>query len=415
MAAITVTGAVLDDVTVGLRAVDGFISALGPEVGPEPGDEVLDAGGDALLPPLVNGHTHAAMTLFRGFGDDLPLMEWLEQRIWPAEAKLTPDDVYWGTRLACLEMIRSGTTRFWDMYWHQLDVARAVLDSGLRATVGQPILEFEGAPAGARPEAAPDGIAALRELGPRVEAALSPHAHYTVSEQSLRLVAELSREHGVAVHTHLSETEQEVADCVAAHGERPAYYLDRLGLLHERSVLAHGTWLDDEELALVAARGATIVTNPVSNMKLAVGRAFPYPQARHTGVPVGLGTDGAASNNSLDLLGDVKVLALLQKHATGDPSTLPAPDAWSIATGALAPALGGTPLAIGQPADFLLVDRSGTEMTCGPLLESLVYATSSAAVDTVVVDGRVLMRHRVVDGEDEVRARAREASARVCG
>jgi 5-methylthioadenosine/S-adenosylhomocysteine deaminase len=412
--ALTVTGAVLDGVPGGLRAVDGFVAALGSDVMPEPGDEILDAGGAALLPPLVNGHTHAAMTLFRGFGDDLPLMEWLETRIWPAEAKLTPDDVYWGTRLACLEMVRSGTTRFWDMYWHQLDIARAVVDSGVRATVGQPILESEGAPAGARPEAAPEGIAALRELGPRVEAALSPHAHYSVSEQSLRLVAELSREHDVAVHTHLSETGQEVTDCIAAHGERPAHYLDRLGLLHERSVLAHGTWLDDEELALVATRGATIVTNPVSNMKLAVGRAFPYPTARRAGIPVGLGTDGAASNNSLDLLGDVKVLALLQKHAAGDPATLPAPDAWSIATGAFAPALGGTPLAIGQPADFLLVDASATEMTCGPLLESLVYATSSAAVDTVVVDGRVLMRHREIDGEDEVRARALEASRRVC-
>jgi 5-methylthioadenosine/S-adenosylhomocysteine deaminase len=150
-------------------------------------------------------------------------------------------------------------------------------------------------------------------------------------------------------------------------------------------------------------------------MKLAVGRAFPYSHARRAGIPVGLGTDGAASNNSLDLLGDVKVLALLQKHATGDPATLPAPDAWSIATGALAPALGGTPLAIGEPADFLLVDVEGTEMTCGPLPESLVYAASSAAVDTVVVDGRVLMRHRRVDGEEEVRAQAREASARVCG
>jgi 5-methylthioadenosine/S-adenosylhomocysteine deaminase len=415
MAALTVTGAVLEGTTVGLRAVDGFITALGPDVTAEPGDEVVDAGGHALVPPLVNGHTHAAMTLFRGFGDDLPLMQWLETRIWPAEAKLTPDDVYWGTRLACLEMVRSGTTRFWDMYWHQLDVARAVLDSGLRATVGQPILETEGAPAGARPEAAPDGIAALRELGPRVEAALSPHAHYSVSEASLRLVAELAREHDVAVHTHLSETEQEVKDCVAAHGERPAYYLDRLGLLHERSVLAHGTWLDNEELALVAERGATIVTNPVSNMKLAVGRAFPYPNARRAGVAVGLGTDGAASNNSLDLLGDVKVLTLLQKHASGDPATLPAADAWSIATGGFASALGGTRLAVGQPADFLLVDGSGAEMTGGPLVESLVYASSSAAVDTAVVAGRVVMRHRHVDGEEEVRARAAEASARVCG
>ncbi len=158
---LTITDATFDGEPVSLRAVNGIIDALGPDVTAEPGDETLAAGGQALTPALVNGHTHAAMTLFRGFGDDLPLMEWLEQRIWPAEANLTGADVYWGTRLACLEMIRSGTVRFWDMYWHQLDVARAVLDSGLRAFVGQPILEFEGAPEGARPEAAAEGIAAL--------------------------------------------------------------------------------------------------------------------------------------------------------------------------------------------------------------------------------------------------------------
>jgi 5-methylthioadenosine/S-adenosylhomocysteine deaminase len=412
---LTITNAVLGNETVGLRVVDGLIDALGPDVRPETGDETLDADGLALVPGLVNGHTHSATTLFRGFGDDLPLMEWLETRIWPAEAKLTPDDVYWGTRLACIEMIRSGTVHFWDMYWHQLDVARAVLDSGIRATVGQPILEFPGAPDVARPEMAAAGIERLGELGPRVQAALTPHAPYSVSEQSLELVAEVSATHDVPVHTHLSETEQEVHDSIEAHGCRPAHYLDRLGLLHERTVLAHGVWLDDEELALIAERGATIVTNPVSNMKLAVGRAFPYPRARSAGVPVGIGTDGAASNNSLDLLADMKVLSLLQKHATEDPSVLPANEAWALATGALAPALGGAPVAVGEPADFLLIDVSGVEMTPGPLVESLVYATSSAAVDTVVVDGQVVMRHRRIDGEAEVRSRVLEASARVRG
>jgi 5-methylthioadenosine/S-adenosylhomocysteine deaminase len=410
---LTITNAVLDGESVGLRVVDGLIDALGPDVRAQPDDETLDAGGLALVPGLVNGHTHSAMTLFRGFGDDLPLMEWLETRIWPAEAKLTTDDVYWGTRLACIEMIRSGTVHFWDMYWHQLDVARAVVDSGIRATVGQPILEFPGAPDGARPEMAAEGVEHLRQLGPRVQAALTPHAPYSVSEQSLELIAEISATHDVPVHTHLSETEHEVHDSVEAHGCRPAHYLDRLGLLHERTVLAHGVWLDDEELALIAERGATIVTNPVSNMKLAVGRAFPYPRARSAGVAVGIGTDGAASNNSLDLLADMKVLALLQKHAAGDPSVLPAGEAWALATGGLAPALGGAPISVGAPADFLLIDASGVEMTPGPLVESLVYATSSAAVDTVVVDGQVVMRHRRIDEEAEVRSRVLEASQRV--
>jgi 5-methylthioadenosine/S-adenosylhomocysteine deaminase len=322
--------------------------------------------------------------------------------------------VYWGTRLACLEMIRSGAVRFWDMYWHPLEVARAVLDSGMRATVGQPILEVEGAPAAARPDHAAEGLAQLAELDPRVRGSLAPHAHYSVSEATLRRIAEISESRQVPVHTHLSETEQEVRDCIDAHGCRPAQYLDRVGLLNERAVLAHGVWLDDDELALVAERGATIVTNPVSNMKLAVGRAFPYPQSRAAGIPLGLGTDGASSNNSLDLLADMKVFALLQKHASNDPATAPAGETWAIATGADAPALGGTPIAVGAPADFLLIDEDAAEMTGGPLVESLVYAASSASVDTVVVAGNVLMRHRRVDGEAEIRARALEASRKLC-
>jgi len=331
---LTITGATLDGNTVGLRADGGTIAAVGPEVQAEPGDEILDGRGRALVPGCVNGHTHAAMTLLRGFGDDMPLRQWLEECIWPAEARLTDEDVYWGTRLACLAMLRSGTTRFWDMYFFGPAVARAVVDSGLRATVSQGILEVPGAPAHVAIDAAVDGLDALAAAGPRVTPGLGPHSIYAVGERTLARVAELSTIRGVPVQIHLSETQHEVLDCIDAHGVRPAHHLDRLGLLTERTVLAHGVWLDDDELALVAARGATVVTNPVSNMKLAVGRAFPYPKAVAAGVRIGLGTDGAASNNSLDLFVDLKMLALLQKHAHGDPSVLPAGDAWAIATGA---------------------------------------------------------------------------------
>ncbi len=405
--------AVLDGETVGLRAVDGIISEIGSDVTAMPDDEHLDAGGLALTPGLVNGHGHAAMTLLRGFGDDLPLLEWLETRIWPAEARVTPDDVYWGTRLACLEMIRSGTTHFWDMYWFQFDAARAVQDSGMRATVSQVFLNFPGAPEEARPDAAPDGLARLASFGPRITPSLGPHAIYTVDEPTLRIVAELSAAHDAPVQIHLSEIESEVTDCLAAHGCRPAEYLDRIGLLTERTVLAHCVWLDDAELALISERGATIVTNPASNMKLAVGRAFPYVRARAAGIPIGLGTDGASSNNSLDLLAELKLLTLLQKHTESDARVLPAPDAWAIVTGAAAPALGGSPLAVGARADFLLVDQHGAEMTPSPLLDALVYSGSGAVVDTTVVDGVVLMRHRHVEGEAEVRARARDAAQRI--
>jgi 5-methylthioadenosine/S-adenosylhomocysteine deaminase len=413
--ALCVTDVVLDDETVGLRAVGDVIVALGPEVVAEPGDTELAGHGQALIPGLVNGHGHAAMTLLRGQGDDLPLMPWLETCIWPAEARLTRDDVYWGTRLACLEMIRAGTTHFWDMYWFQFEVAQAVVDSGMRATVSQVFLSFDGAPDEARPEAASDGLDRLGGFGSLVTPSLGPHAIYTVDEPTLRFVAELAAERDVPVQIHLSETEDEVHDCLAAHGCRPAVQLDRLGLLTDRTVLAHGVWLDAAELELVAARGATVVTNPVSNMKLAVGRAFPYPAARAAGIPIGLGTDGAASNNSLDLLTEVKMLALLQKHTAADAAVLPASEAWTIVTGAAAPRLGGTPLAVGAPADFALVDARTPELSPAPLVDGLVYSGSGAAVQTVVVAGTVVMRDRHVDGEDEIRDRAAAAATRVRG
>ena len=410
---LTVTNAVLDDASVSLRAADGLIVALGSDVKPEAGDEVLDARGLALTPGLVNGHGHAAMTLLRGYGDDLPLKEWLENRIWPAEAQLTNDDIYWGTRLACLEMIRSGTTRFWDMYWHQFDIARAVVDSGMRASVSQVFLSFPGAPAEARPEAAPEGLDRLGEFGPRVTPCLGPHAIYTVDDAVLRVVAELSETGNVPVQIHLSETEDEVTECIASRGCRPTEYLDRIGLLTPRTVLSHAVWLDDAELELIARRGATIVTNPASNMKLAVGKAFRYRAARDAGIPIGLGTDGVASNNSLDLLAELKLLALVQKHTDQDPKVLPAAEAWEIATGVAAPLLGGTPLAIGSPADFLLVDANAVEMTPSPLVDALVYSGSGAVVQTTVVDGVVLMRDRHIDDADEVVEQVQIISRRI--
>ena len=253
------------------------------------------------------------------------------------------------------------------MYWFQFDVARAFVDSGMRATVSQVFLSFAGAPDEARPEAAPDGLDRLAGFGPLITPSLGPHAIYTVDEPTLRFVAELAADRDVPVQIHLSETEDEVRDCVDAHGCRPAEYLDRIGLLTERTVLAHGVWLDAAELALVAERGATVVTNPASNMKLAVGRAFPYPAARAAGVPIGIGTDGAASNNSLDLLGELKLLALLQKHTAADAAVLPASEAWAIVTGASAPRLGGTPLTVGAPADFAAGRVRTPELAPAPL------------------------------------------------
>jgi 5-methylthioadenosine/S-adenosylhomocysteine deaminase len=414
MSGLAVIGAVLDGETVGLRCEGGTIVAIGPEVAAQPGEETIDAAGAPLVPALVNGHTHAAMTLFRGYGGDLPLMRWLREKVWPVEAKLDAEDVYWGTRLACVEMIRTGTARFWDMYWQPEATARAVEDAGLRATIGGPLFDADGGTAEMQATVA-NGLDALTGRSGAIDVALAPHSIYMVSEGLLGWAAEQADERGAAIQIHLSETEQEVVDCLDRHGERPAAYLDRLGLLGERTALAHGVWLDQAELELIAERGATVVANPVANMKLAVGGVLPYPAARQAGVAIGLGTDGAGSNDSLDLLADLKTFALMQRHLSGDPTVLPAAEAWGIATGASSPLLCGAakPLTPGAPADFLLLRGDSPELGLGELASDLVYAASGSVVDTTVVAGRVLMGGGKVEGTEEVVARAAERARRL--
>jgi 5-methylthioadenosine/S-adenosylhomocysteine deaminase len=409
---LTITEARLGAERIGVRCDGGTITAIGPDVTAKQGEETIDAAGAHLVPPLVNGHTHAAMTLFRGSGGDLPLMPWLEERIWPVEAKLDEEDVYWGARLACAEMIRSGTTRFWDMYWHPEATARAVEESGIRASIGAPLFDATSSFEELR-DSALRSLEALARFGPLVTPALAPHAIYTVSEKSLRWIGDLSAERELPVQIHLSETEKEVQDCIDKHGERPAHYLDRLGLLSERTILAHGVWLDPEELALVAERGATVVSNPAANMKLAVGGVFPYRAAKAAGVAVGLGTDGAGSNDSLDLLADLKLFALAQKHAAADPTAIDAAEAWAVATGARAPLLGATKLEPGAPADFLLLRPGAPELGIGDFAADLVYAAAGSVVDTTVVAGRVLMRGGEVAGIDGIVAQAAERAHRL--
>ena len=420
MSTLVVRGAALADgadrSVVDVVCTDGRIVAIGPPAVEAPVDAtVLDATGCLVLPGLVNGHTHAAMTIFRGWGDDLPLMEWLQTRIWPAEARLTPDDVYWGTRVAVAEMLRTGTLGFWDMYWHGEAVARAVVDGGGRGVLSSVVFDGLDPEVGRRNRSAVlDGLDALAAAGPRVQAALGPHAVYTVSPETLTWLAEVSADRGVPIHIHCSETEHEVAECRATHGVSPVGLLDRCGALGPRTILAHAVWCDADDLALIAERGATVVTNPVSNMKLAVGAAFPAAAARAAGVPIGLGTDGAASNNSLDLLADAKVLSLLQKHAAGDAAAMPATEAWAIATGAQAPLLDGTPVvAVGERADFVLVADDDAHLGPGTLAHNLVYASSGVRVHHAVVDGSVVLRDGASADEAEARDRMVAAARRL--
>ena len=407
---LAVTDATLNGEPVGLRAQDGVISEIGSGVSAQPGDEVLDGTGMALVPGLVNAHTHAAMTLFRGFADDLPLMVWLEEHIWPAEARLEPEHVYWGTRLACAEMIRTGTVAFWDMYWHPEAVARAVEDAGLRAVVAAPLID--GPDADKARADADEALDRVRESASgRVRAGYAPHALYTVSPASLEWVAERAAERDATVQIHLSETQKEVEDCVAEHGVRPAFHLDRAGLLGPNTILAHGVWLDNDELDLIAERGATVVTNPVANLKLAVGGVFPYPAARERGVEMGIGTDGPGSNNSLDLFSDLKTFALLQKNAAFDAAAVDAGETLRLGAGAASALLRSPALREGYPADFLLVRTGAPEMAMGELDAGLVYAASGAIVDATVVAGRVLMRGGVVEGADEAASKAQECAS----
>lgn len=391
----------------------GRIAALGED---RAADRTIEAAGLHAFPSLKNGHTHAAMTLFRGSGDDLPLMEWLTTRIWPVERHLTEEIVYRATRLALLEMIRGGTTYLMDMYWHRSGVARAVRDMGVRGHVASVFID-QGDPekAAEQRDRVAERLADRDAFGPRVMMALGPHAIYTVSDESLRWIGGFAREHGLIVHIHLSETREEVDECRRRHGTTPARHLAALGLLGPNLVAAHGVWLDEEELGLLGAAGATVVTNPVSNLKLAVGGIFPYREAKAAGVRVAIGTDGAGTNNNLDLLEEIKIAALLQKHRSGDPTCLPAAEALALATTEASAAFGLGPGGIepGAPADLMLVDFSPPDTQ--PLFDpvsTLVYAANASHVHTTICDGEVLMHDRrleIADQEEIVREANRAA------
>ena len=396
---------------------EGIIEAAGPGAGQEyRGAEFrIDGSGCIALPGLVNTHTHAAMSLLRGYADDLPLQAWLGEKIWPLEARLTGSDVYWGTKLACLEMIRTGTVAFNDMYFFMEDAARAVDEMGLCAVLSYGFIDlFSDERREAECRATERLVASIQGMqNPRIRAAVGPHAVYTVSPEGFRWLAGFAAEKEIGIHVHLSETEQEVRDSVSRCRKRPVTVLDECGILAPGTVAAHCCWLERDECNLLAQRGVHVSHNPASNMKLATGRAMPYHWLKEAGAPVTLGTDGCASNNNLDLFEEMKIASLLQKHAWNSQTLLPAPEALAMATSAGAGALGfGHGLiAPGEPAHIILVDQHAV---CNTPLHSinsnLVYSCSGAAVRTTICSGRVLMLDRYIPGEAEVLAGASAAA-----
>lgn len=376
----------------------------------------------ALIPGLVNSHTHAAMALFRGLADDLPLMEWLNEHIWPAEGQwIGPEFVYEGTQLAIAEMIRGGTTCFNDMYFFPDETARAARQAGIRAVVGMIMIDFPTAWANDADEYLAKGLALYDELlhDPLVTTAFAPHAPYTVSDGPLERIRTLAEELDVVVHMHIHETAAEVAQAIEATGCRPLERLDRLGLLNPQLLAVHATQLEVGEIELLASRGVRVAHCPESNLKLASGFC-PVERLSAAGIDIALGTDGAASNNDLDMLGEMHTAALLAKAVAGDASALPAARVLRMATldGARALGLGDVTgsLVPGKLADLVAIDLEAlaTQPVYHPISQ-IVYAASREQVTDVWVGGRQLLNdhHLTTIDEQTLRARVAHWQARI--
>ena len=400
---------------------EDIITAIGSGAPPAGNyDKRIDAANHMLLPGFVNTHTHAAMTLLRGYADDLPLMEWLETKIWPLEAKFTADDVYWGTMLAIVEMIKSGTTCFTDMYFFMDQVARAVEETGIRAVLSRGMV-------GVGPEHQ-RAIDESRELiarwsgrgEGRISFLLGPHAPYTCPPDYLHKVMELATELQVGINIHIAETLTEFEDIKKLYGRSPVAHLEDLGLFHHHTVGAHCVHLTDEDIQILAKYKVGVAHNPESNMKLGSGIA-PVPEMLKAGIPVALGTDGASSNNNLDMLQEMRSCAFLHKVNSLDPTVLPAYQALQMATvnGAQALRLDrlGT-LAVGQKADIILVSLKEAHMIPRyDLIANLVYSGQASDVQTVIINGQIVMENRVIKtfDEQEVLAQAKRVARQLVG
>ena len=365
--------------------------------------DTIDVPNDVVLPGLINTHTHAPMVMYRGLADDLALMDWLTKYIFPAEAKtVSPDMVRIGTRLAALEMIESGTTTYTDMYYFEEEIAKTTREAGLRGVLGNTIIQFP-APDARTPK---DGLARTEAFikafkdDPLITPAVAPHALYTNDRSTLVASVELARRYHVPVIIHLAETEDELKDAQVKYGVTPTAYLESIGFWGPMTIAAHGVWVNDEDIGILKRRGVGISHNPESNMKLASGAA-PVVQYLAAGVALGLGTDGAASNNDLDMFEAMRQASFLAKHVTHDPRTMPASTALDLATIGGARVLGmerqiGS-LEPGKRADLITVSMTAARQTPDyDPVSHLVYVTRGDDVRTTIVNGKILMRDRVV-------------------
>lgn len=399
------------------------IEALAADQSPPAATETIDARGGLIMPGLVNSHTHLPMTLFRGLADDLPLDIWLNRHIFPAEgAYIQPDNVRWGTLLACSEMLLCGTTTCCDGYFFEDHVAEAIAASGLRAVSAQGVIDFPapGVPVpGENLKVAQAFVAKWQNASDLITPSVFCHSAYACSGETLKSAKALCRDAGLRFQIHAAESQEECRQIRQKHKTTPIDYLDRLGILDENTLLVHCVWLDDADIELIAARNAGISHNPESNAKLGAGIA-PAPRLIKAGIALGLGTDGCASNNNLDLFHEMDVAAKLHKAQTHDPTIMDARTVVEMATIRGARAIGldrhiGS-LEVGKQADAIVIDTGSPHMTPMYHPEShIVYAAKSSDVRDVIVAGQVLVRDRKVLSLDveKIMAQVREISEQI--
>ena len=378
------------------------------------GAEIIDCKNLALVPAFYNGHTHAAMSLLRGYADDMELSKWLNEYIWPFEAKLTDKDIEIGSRLAVLEMIKSGTVFFSDMYWHREQTMKVVEEMGIRASIGVTISDVLVSPEGLKANF--DFLAKHTGESERVKLAVMPHSIYIVSEQYLRRSMEMAEKENYPLHIHLSETEKEVRDCLEQHGCTPVEYLQRLGCLNSRVQAAHCVHFSEKDMEIFAQSGASAILNPNSNLKLSSGIPS-IVKMMDRRIPLGLGTDGDSSNNNLDMHEEMKLAALLAK-VQGRAETLSASEALKMASANVAQVNGinAGVIAEGKLADGILVRLDNERMVpCFDLISNWVYSADSRAIDSVLCNGRFVMRGGHVDGEEDIVHEAGECALRLAG
>ena len=381
------------------------------------GADVVECRGKVAMPGFVNMHTHAGMAMMRGIGEDIAFHQWLD-RIWEIEKNLDEEYVYHATKVACLEMIKTGTTAFNDQYWYMPMAYKAVSEMGLRALLSYVVCDRNDPEESERQKAqCQEMYEASKSWSDMVTFVISIHAIYSVSESMILWASDFARKNGLKIHVHLSETEKEVSDCMAQHGGMsPVEYLDSLGVLGEDVIAAHTLWLSDKDVEILGKRGVTCVHNVNSNLKLASGYKFKYNELRDAGANVCLGTDGCASSNNLDMLETMKTSAMIQKAWRNDTSAMPINELIEMVTVNPAKVLGINVGRIeeGALADLLLIDVGSYHfMSPGSFEANLIYSAHSDCVDSVICNGRFLMKNRVVPGEKEILAEAKKYLHRI--